>query len=226
MGKPKKPLRETVQALDAGASFAQKLVQAVDWVLQQAVGTQPGAIVTVSIVIAGMIWAWLKETPWWVAMPAIFVTLGGSTAGIYYFRKLRDLPKRVANRELLANDLEKMSRKIAALVGEYKGPLQESWWKESGNRERITASHEARAVIEGRLVQRYSDLYATDAWLLIRRTQKVIYVELGRMYHMQHHVTGEMDITGMYVFLAQLADDVRVPAPLIVDPPTAPSRPE
>jgi len=55
MGKPKKPLRETVQALDAGASFAQKLVQAVDWVLQQAVGTQPGAIVTVSIVIAGMI---------------------------------------------------------------------------------------------------------------------------------------------------------------------------
>lgn len=178
MGKPKKPMREVVQALDAGASFAQKLVQAIDWVLQQAVGTQPGAIITVSVLIAGMIWAWLKETPWWVAMPAIFLALGGSTAGIY-FRKIRELPKRVTNRDQLADALENLSRRIAALVGEYRGPLQESWWKENDKPERGTGAFQAQSLIEGRLIQRYSDLHATDAWMLLRRTQKVIPVDIG-----------------------------------------------
>lgn len=166
-------------------------------------------------------WAWFEsKVPYW-AMALIF--LGVMICGLaaaYYIQGIilkrkqsRAIDKLVTiDREELAGKLEEMAQKIAALVGEYRGPMQEEWWKDAMIRD-PSAIRTGMARIEGKLIEKYSDKYAANVWGLVRRASKVIQFDRGLLWHIQRGVRHENDLAELYTVLAQIADDIRYPAP-------------
>lgn len=169
--------------------------------------------------VAVSVWAWLEShLPYWAIACVFLAVFAGLLFAInqgYGFivkRKQSRLIDQVVtiDRESLANELEEISRKIAALVGEFRGPMQEAWWKESMNRDpgAVRASY---ARIEGQLIEKYSYRHAADVWRLIRRAMKVTPIDRGELWQIQHGARSEHDMMNIYMFLAALADDVRSP---------------
>ncbi|MDZ5699190.1 hypothetical protein [Chelativorans sp. M5D2P16] len=164
-------------------------------------------------------WAWLESNlPYWgiasvFAMTLVVILAGMNFAyGLFLKRKQSAFLDRVVtiDRDALADELEDMSRKVAGLVGEFRGPMQEAWWKDSANRDPSTL-RESHTRIEGQLIEKYSYRHGADVWRLIRRASKVVPVDRGDIWQIQHGVRGEHDLINVYMFLASLADDVRSP---------------
>ncbi len=168
-------------------------------------------------------WAWLESqlALWAIALIFLGVALGAlygaSLIQLMMFRRKqsRTIDKLVKiDREALASELENLSRKISALVGEYRGPMQEEWWK-NATKESAQAVHQGMARIEGKLIEKYSDRHGTDVWMLIRRASKVIPLERSMIWRLQHGVRSEHDLFEICTVLATIADDIRYPkAPL------------
>lgn len=165
------------------------------------------------------VWAWLQAVPGWAVALIALATFAALVAILYFgygFWLKRQQAKMLErfvhiDRDQLADELEDLSRKIAALVGEFRGPLQEAWWSNA-----MQADHESmrtsQARIEGQLIEKYSYRHAADVWRLIRRASKVVPVDQRDVWHFQHGVRGEYDVVNIYMFLAALSDDVRAPA--------------
>jgi|GEM_PF-6696726 len=166
-------------------------------------------------------WAWFESNvPYW-AMALIFVGLIICALAAAYFiqgillkrKQSRAIDKLITiDREELAGKLEEMARKIAALVGEYRGPMQEEWWKDAVSRDPAHIRI-GMARIEGKLIEKYSDKYAADIWGLIRRASKVVPIDRGLVWRIRHGVRNESDLAELYSILAQIADDIRCPTP-------------
>ncbi|MFH1554126.1 MAG: hypothetical protein ABII76_04585 [Pseudomonadota bacterium] len=179
------------------------------------------ASLCVSLLVA--LWAWLEShLPYW-GIFCIFLFLLTVFFALTYFiraiildnKKSKNMDRIISiDRDSLADHIEDISRKIASLVGEYRGPMQEAWWADTGNRD-ISSIRLSYNRVEGKLVEKYSDRYAADVWRLIRRASKVVIIDQTEIWRVQHGVRGESDLITMYMFLSALADDVRTPrAPL------------
>ena len=177
-------------------------------------------------------WAWFEsQVPYW-AMALIFVGMGIAILFAAYLvqsmmlkrKQSRAIDKLVTiDREELASKLEDLSKKVAALVGEYRGPMQEEWWKDTASQDPVSI-RTGMAKIEGKLIEKYSDRYAADVWMLLRRASKVIPMDRGMIWRLQHGIRSEHELMELYAVLARIADDIRYPtAPL---PETDPRRDE
>lgn len=172
--------------------------------------------------VAMTILAWLQGLPAWllvalgttVFIVAVLLALAvkNLTLSIRIKKKqARKLDSIVEiDRDDLASDLEKLSSSIAALVGEYRGPMQEAWWASAESKD-AASIRLAYAQIEGKLVEKYSYKFAADATRLIRRASKVVPIDSAALWNSKHGVRGEHQIVEMYMLLASLADDVRSP---------------
>lgn len=130
--------------------------------------------------------------------------------GFYLKRQQAKQLERIVHidRDALAEELEDISRKIAGLVGEFRGPMQEAWWSEVGDGRAMQSS---RAKLEGKLIEKFSFRYGADVWRLIRRASKVVAIDRGDIWRVQHGVNSGHDLIAIYMLLATLADDVRAP---------------
>jgi membrane protein YdbS with pleckstrin-like domain len=171
----------------------------------------------------GAIWAWIEsQLPYWAIALVFFgvvallaVTLNQITGYRLKRKQWNAIDKMVTiDRDALATELEVIAQKIAALLGEYRGPIQEAWWKDSESRG-SRAAHAGHAIMEGKLIEKYSDRHAATVWMLIRRASKVIPLDRGEIWTIEHGIRGEHDLNALYMLLANLADDIRYPtAPL------------
>ncbi|MBB4004269.1 hypothetical protein [Aurantimonas endophytica] len=164
-------------------------------------------------------WAWLEsQLPYWAIASVFITTFVVMLAGTNYIyaillkrRQVKMMDRIVhIDREQLADELQETSQKIAALVGEFLGPMQEAWWREA-DRSNPAVMQSGRARIEGQLVEKYSYRHGADVWRLIRRASKVVPIDQGDMWQIQHGVRGDHDLVNIYMFLAALSDDIRTP---------------
>lgn len=171
----------------------------------------------------GAAWAWLEsQLPYWAIALVFFgivtlltITLNQITGFRLKRKQWNAISKMVTiDRDALAKELEAVAQKVAALLGEYRGPIQEAWWKDSMSRDPREAQA-GHARMEGKLIEKYSDRHAATVWMLIRRASKIIPLDKGEVWRIQHGIRSEHDLSALYVLLANLADDVRYPmAPL------------
>lgn len=163
--------------------------------------------------------AWVKMTeavPIWAVVLIGLLTLAILLAimnfgyGFYLKRRQAKQLDRIVHidRDALADELEDMSKKIAALVGEFRGPMQVAWCEDAGDPQAMRRSY---ADVEGKLIEKYSYRHGADVWRLIRRASKVIPLDRGSIWRVEHGVRGENDLISMYMLLATLSDDVRAP---------------
>ncbi|MCO6387744.1 hypothetical protein [Aliihoeflea sp. 40Bstr573] len=164
-------------------------------------------------------WAWVESSiPLWAAAVVFIVVFAAMLCaanfgyGLHLKRKQsRAIDQAVTiDRDLLADELEDLSRKIAALVGEYRGPMQEAWWRDTAN-SNPASMRESHSRIEGQMIEKYSYRHAADAWRLIRRASKVVAIDQSELWGVSHGVRSEHDVINIYMLLAQLSDDVRSP---------------
>jgi hypothetical protein len=176
-----------------------------------------GLGVVVSALFA--IWGWLESNlPYWaialIFFGVLIVMLHAADRAYAiilkrkYSRTMDNHPE--IDRDELADEVEAMSGKIAALVGEFRGPMQEAWWNEARNAGEPRLD---KARIEGKLVEKFSDRYGASVWVLIRTASKVVSMDRSELWGLQSGIRGEREITELYMFLARLAADIRNPAP-------------
>lgn len=178
---------------------------------------------SIALAAAMSAWAWIESNvPIWVAVLVFLMALAAMSAvayfvmGIYLKRQQQRMLKKFVNidRDALAIELEELSKKIAALVGEFLGPMQEAWWRDAANMD-TAMLRESRTKLEGQLIEKYSYRYAGDVWKLIRRASKIINLDQSDLWSISHGVRSENDLVSIYMFLAQIADDVRYLVPTL-----------
>lgn len=187
-------------------------------------GLWKGAVWLSSFVGAGAMSAYIYLTeavPGWAAIVVglfVFAVLlaiiffGFSLALKWKQSKMLDRIVHI-DRDALATELLEMSRKIAALAGDFRGPIQEAWWQGEGDPNSINLIRTSQSKLEGQMIERYSTRYAADVWILIRRASKVVPIDRGDTWKVEHGVRGEHDLLNVFILLAKLSDDVRNPLP-------------
>lgn len=162
---------------------------------------------------------WLSNQPNWLAiligMCAITALLMAFYAmfGILEKRKRIEMYEKVVriDREALADDLEDLARDISGVATEYAGQIQEAFWSETLSGSGAIPGRSAQARAEGRMIAAFGAKYQAKAYILIRRASKVVPIEAGMHWRIQHGVRSEHDLATLTIFLSQLSDDVRNP---------------
>jgi hypothetical protein len=176
-----------------------------------------------AIVVAALIaaWGWLTSNlPMWAvtlvflgAVVLLLACLKLIMSILSKWRQDRQFRAFVAiDRDELATELAEMSRKVATLLGEFLGPMQQAWV--DGNAELQAGKvsfrdNEVRVV--GRMLERYSEKYGADVWRLVRRASKVVQLDRREIWFLEHGVRSDHDLVQIYRYLASLSDDVRSP---------------
>lgn len=188
------------------------------WGLWKTLGSALVFLWGVAVVVAGYleglaIWALLLIAG--AAVAAALLTGNAVMAVLVKLKQMQAISKaNDIDRDALALELEEICRKVAALVGEFRGPLDEAWLSGTSSDDWRSAQV-SRSRIVGQLVERYSHRYVADVWRLVRRASKVVPLDQADMWRLQHGARSEHDLTDIVMILAALADDVRTPkAPL------------
>lgn len=209
MAEKKKSILDRIPLLESGRAFLEQ------W------GIWKWIVGGLTLVGGGLmtLWAWLTSNvpPWGLALIAlstaalILIILNFGYSLFLKHQSQKRLAKFVEiDRDQLADEIETLSQKIAALLGEYRGPMQEAWWKDAASRD-PTDIRTGMARIEGKLIEKYSDRHAADVWRLIRRASKVIPLHRSDVWRISHRIGSEHDLNSLFLLLANIADDIRYP---------------
>lgn len=180
-------------------------------------------VMSAAVLLGGFglaVWAWLESRlPYWaiaivgLGAVATLVVIANSVHALVARERLRRHTHAPIDRESLAKRLEDLSRAIATLVGEFRGPLQSAWWADSPSRDSPHGHQMRYAEAEGKLVERYSARYAADVWICIATAGKIVPLDRGDLWQIQHGIRSEHELVAVYQYLAMLAAEIRHPNP-------------
>jgi hypothetical protein len=158
------------------------------------------------------VWGWVSGNVPPVVLVALSLWVAAGIAALTYWvmgavirwRGLKNYS--MIDKDALAEEAERLSEKIFALLAEFRGPLDLAW--EADCRKR-TGPRTKQKEVTGRLLEKYGLLYEGEAWRIIDTGQREVDVGDNLLWRLKHGARGADDLHDMALALTRVASQLR-----------------